>query len=71
MTKYGFILGLELLLILLKFVESNLKAKSTLTPSQQLLMTPMRMRLNLSGQDLLTTLRYIIPLSVASFCIFA
>jgi len=53
--KVRFYTGLscwQLLFILLEFIETDLKHRSNLTPFQQLLLTLMRLRLNLSGQDL-------------------
>ena len=42
----------QLLEVVFRFVEPNLKKSSALTPFQQLLSTLMRLRLGLSGQDL-------------------
>ena len=53
--KVWFYTGLscwQLLFILLKFIEANLMHRSNLTPFQQMLLTLMRLRLNLSAQDL-------------------
>lgn len=38
--------------MLFKFIQSNLKHRSSLTTFQQLLVTLMRLQLNMSGQDL-------------------
>ena len=53
--KVAFYTGLpnwKVLSVLLEYLESNLLLYSSLSPFQQLLMTLMRLRLNLSGQDL-------------------
>ena len=56
----------KLFFTLFKFIESNLMLKSALTPLQQLLMTLMRMQLNLSGQDL----AYRFKARVHNICIY-
>lgn len=53
--KVRFYTGLsnwDILHLIFKFVEPNLKQRSNLTPFQQLLLCLMRLRLNLSGTDL-------------------
>ena len=42
----------QLLMVVLNFVKSDLKQRTMLSPFQQLLLALMKMRLNLSGQDL-------------------
>ena len=42
----------QLLHVLFTFIQPTLKQRSSLTPFQQLLVMLMRLRLNLSGQDL-------------------
>ena len=53
--KVKFYTGLscwQLLFVLFEYVEHDLMQRAILTPFQQLLLTLMRLRLNLSGQDL-------------------